>query len=789
MPARFNKIDFFKSEFNRLIVDDNIKEFILGGQDFKRRLKSSADYLLYMNNCLTLAYLYIYSCYQQLHEESEDEDGEFKDYIPNQDNNSLRLLNSLKKTYIQYPLTQELIQYVILDVQFDMQQGAEQSKLNRLFHNLCNFTHLTMSGETFNLVKYFNYIAKWRLAPTRFDELTNDQVIDLFLDLITNMTFLHGHLCRVDDDYAFVDSGYYNRVNAYGGLDGDELDESVLGDYSSVPFKDCIPTRHTIIKGDDCKTFGFFYLCNLEPKVNIDVLDLTYTNTIGFGNRFIRVSNKPQEHLPEGFEALDYRAPNYYYEITNIPWDESPKGDMRKKKQKNIIDQIHAINYKYIKNLALAVSDAVSRDADAPNTLYTAFSEKHPNLFINWDTDANELDSVIIMLMIEESPTSVLECLFTNNKQLFFDIVTNIDRRFDDKTLLFHKKSKAELEKQVKILIEERLLMGERNSFKVAPSREKQEKNMNKLRPKAQALLIISSLLRLVEEDRQNEYIYAGNIYANIDTINGLKNSSDTAVKIEFVRNILIDTFKHLICFYEGVYAYGDKKAGYDLESMNVCLPRSRIDATQKLLVDEFMAAARARADRFKESDRYTDGNVRAYIDDFIEVCNKCYKSSNSSERSYREKLYSAIGKYEIIDLDVFYNCIQSGLGDSATVEEDNVDRWIDFAIVVMEYFKTGSFRDTSIDHNLMDAVYPFAAAYSKRNENRDGQITVTFTISIDIDNNGEDDYRQEINVLTEFSYNLQEIFYCLPNVQRSNSRWWIDPLLISFTGFNSIFD
>ncbi len=787
MPVKFSKLDYFISEFNRLIVDDNIKEFILGSDDFKRRLKSSADYLSYMNNCITLAYLYAYGCYRQLAEYSEYPDDDFKDYIPEKDNNSTRLLNSLKKTYVQYPLTAELIQYVVLDVQFDMLPGSPQN-LNGIFGKVCNFSQMTADGDYFNLVKYFNYIAKWRLSPTRFDELDNDQLIELFLDLITNMEFLHGHLCQVEGDFVLVSPKFYNFAASHGALEGDVLDMQVFDQIDARPFVDFVPMRHTIIRGDNRKTFGLYYLCNIERKLNLEAVDLTYVHSIGFGNLFVRAGlSCNASSLPPNFEIFEYDAADYYYEITGALWNQA-EGGLAKKKEKNLIDQVHTINYKYIKNLALATSDAISRFDGSKKILERAFAKKHPSLFSGFDSNMGELDGIVIMLMIEESPTRVLEVLFSGNEQLFHSIVVNIDRRFDDKTLAFHKKTKRELAGEVDRLIKERLLIGEHNMFKVAGG-DSRKANIEKLRPMAQALLVVSSLSKLVEEERRNEYIYAGNIYSTIETLKGLKGNPDVTVKIDYVRNILIDTFKHLICFYEGVYAYGDKKSNYDLESMNTCLPRARIEAIQKILVDEFMNAAKQRAEAFKNDPKYTDGDVLVYIDDFTEICNRCYLSNSTGERTYREKLYSAVGKYEIIDFEVFSNCLSTWLGNNTVIDANSVNHWIDFALVIMEYFKTGSFSDTPVDHRLMDAIYPFAASYSKRNENRDGQITVTFSISIDIDNDGVDDYRREINVLTEFSYNLQEVFYCLPNVQRSNDRWWIDPLLISFTSFNSIFE
>ena len=106
-----------------------------------------------------------------------------------------------------------------------------------------------------------------------------------------------------------------------------------------------------------------------------------------------------------------------------------------------------------------------------------------------------------------------------------------------------------------------------------------------------------------------------------------------------------------------------------------------------------------------------------------------------------------------------------------------------------MEYFKTGSYNDTPYDHDLLNTIYPFTAAFNRRRENPDGYETVNFSLNIDIDNDNNLEFQTDINVLSEFSYKRNEVYYCLPNVIRSNYKWWIDPILINFRKFNDIFN
>ena len=119
-------------------------------------------------------------------------------------------------------------------------------------------------------------------------------------------------------------------------------------------------------------------------------------------------------------------------------------------------------------------------------------------------------------------------------------------------------------------------------------------------------------------------------------------------------------------------------------------------------------------------------------------------------------------------------------------VTERNADNWISFALDVLRYLRTGRMKGTA--DSPTHAIYPFTATYNRGNVNYDGYKTVTFVLNINFDGDGEEK-KEYINVLTEFTYNLSNVFYCLPNVLRSNRRWWIDPVLIDFKDFNEIFD
>jgi hypothetical protein len=44
-----------------------------------------------------------------------------------------------------------------------------------------------------------------------------------------------------------------------------------------------------------------------------------------------------------------------------------------------------------------------------------------------------------------------------------------------------------------------------------------------------------------------------------------------------------------------------------------------------------------------------------------------------------------------------------------------------------------------------------------------------------------------EVQILTEFKYKINHAYYALPNLNRLETEWWVEPLLISCFRFDGI--
>lgn len=743
------KVEYLNKFFEENIQDEYIRYFIFNKKNgnLSKLLNSTSSYIKYMENILNLSFIYIYSSFQRACIDSEEDD--FTDIFAMSDHNVSRVVNYLKDTFVKHACISDLVEFILTDIQFDMKRG-EDSNLKQVLPGFCEFKN------DFNLIKYFKLISEYNSKGTRI-VYDMDEVVDMFCELIDNMTFLRAYNLVKENDELFI----FKKKN-------------VAGLTSIKHFYDKISTCHTIIENENISR-SLYLLNTMEFDEFNDRLVLRYVSIDGLKYQTFYASDEKIDREDECW--IEYDPEEFFSEVTCYTFEQ--KDELRIPKTDYDIT-IHTINYKYIKNLALSISDVFNSNAEIENTIIEAFGKKYNDIFggKNGEITAADWDAIIVMLLIEAGPTTVLQILISKHRQVFYDICKNLAKRISNPLFKLDSKNKDRLDNEVKKIISNKMV-GQNSKIKFDNTNLK-----NRIFSKAATYLIISALTSYSKEENPEEetkkVITAGNVYDNIILLNELKREKTTSEKIEYTSIILGETFKYLICFYEGVFEYGIKKAEFDSESSNYCLTNSRICVYQKDLLDTFLTSAKNKADALSHYDTTNPEDSIKLMNLWINLC---------KNKKGDKGLYVALGKHEVMNLFDFNYVIKKYVGKADTIDKDNVDDWIDLTINLLEYFKTGSFDNTPINHNLFNAVYPFVSIYNSGNENYDGYHTGTFSITIDVNDDGKEDYHYDIRVLTEFKYNLSGEFYCLPNILRSNKRWWIDPLLIDYVTFNNIFN
>ena len=752
--------------FEDEITDENIRHFIFGkyGYDLKT-IKATNEFPKYFKNILTLTYFFAFACYQRDLNEGFGDMDNVKGHV------ALRVKRYLEDSLATNPITMSLIEFVLSDIQTDLALGGS-SELNATFSNLGTF------DNGFNFQPYLKSISKYEESPNRFRASKLEMTV-LLLRMVENLTFLKKYNLIEDapGKFRFASDTCLKKQKL-----GIELSKSERYDE--------LPVDHLFFK-DSTLPGIIFRLYSLETgessegAVAQNLLRLRYVSTIGNQTRIFTVPGETGDsHLSDADPIL------LYEEIVAFEWNKHK--ELRSAGMDALsICQIHTVNYKYLKPLALAISDVLSDHDEAKRKLHGLFSKKYSYIFeqkrqmiLSNETGSDQYDlldwdSIIIMLLIEASPTVVLEAITQINRDLFYLICQDLYKRvYDVENLTLFKGTKDQIKAAIDAIIEKKLaLMSKDSSFSKLSANQMRDK----LFPKAASMLLLTKLNDLQNDDIEENLVYTGDLDTYLSLLKRTKEELDSEKQIKYSCIILGETIKRLICFYEGLIAYGEKKAPYDKQARCKSLDKDEIKKVQNKLEKVFLNAAETAASDFPSEPSRDPASALAILDQFCTLCKKCASLDNNKMSQH---LVAAIGRFEIVDATRFGKFVQQLRTLNTPSLEQHAGKWLDVTLEMLEYFESGRTRKITMDDDLLNAVYPFTISFKKGKENLDGYKTVTFSLDIVMD---EKNKEEEINVLSEFIYEPNEAYYCLPNIIRSNYKWWIDPVLVSFRKFNHI--
>ena len=113
-----------QQEFEHLIPDKGIRDYITTGIDEDNLLSDVLDFVPLYQNIINLAFIYAFSCYLDLKNNSRSGQTVNLDEARKKGNaNSQRVLRTMQHIYSRYPLSSELMQFVLSDIYYDFIQG------------------------------------------------------------------------------------------------------------------------------------------------------------------------------------------------------------------------------------------------------------------------------------------------------------------------------------------------------------------------------------------------------------------------------------------------------------------------------------------------------------------------------------------------------------------------------------------------------------------------------------------------------------------------------------------
>ncbi len=744
------------SKIKKLIPDENVRDCVFCGdnKDEAEFLTARSVILKYFSNIFNLAFIFIYSRYTIW----KTVDGVIDETTPT---NFLRVFKELEKIYKGSPLTFDIIENLLVDIQLDIvTQGA-----------ICKELRLTNKIlKSNNFAKYAYKAKKSRKSSRVSEDVSIEERYDELVDLLSAFPFLR--------DLTFEKNKIENIV-LFTGTDSIELNniynismtlDSVYGDDIEA-FNKNLDSNYTII----CRGGMYYCLERIEYSQDADnsngYISLNYWLIGSFNESLeLKIVNDASRLLSTTVNeclviSYDTAFEDYSFRFLADNQEDDAEDEYR-------ISNFYSINYKYIKNLALAISDVMQENGRESITDF--YGRKHHfnkiSNGVNYRYNDREIyyswSEIISVLMIEEGTTNVLTFLLKTDKDIKDRLLHNLEFRLGKE--LFSKESiDLKISNAYKEFCQEQekeMSDGNAQLFKM---------ELNDKYAEMCARIIIVGISHAINGNDLTEYkpSFPLSIRSKIRVLDEIK-SADIGLntKIGMLKQIVLQTFKTLYCFYYGFFGYFNIKKDFDNESFYKSMSAKEINAYQKKAEDSFRDRVNG---KLKELDADEKGSYKELLLSFKDFCLKC---ETDGKENYSRMLKDALGKNKIMDtgdIDYLLRCFD-GVDDY-----DDLEEIIDNIKSIFSYLQTGRKRKKA---SSLGAIFPYVATCEYTDISRDGNEVYHFSV---ISRTGQE---LNIRVLSEFQYKLNEKYYFLPNKTSSDERLnlWIEPVLINYNSFEN---
>lgn len=724
-----------------------VAEIVFGGdaENSRKLFKSDKAVLKYMSRLIVLWFHYIYFSYRK---RLDTLSGEERERVLAAMDRS-RVLRGFEKLHIYRPVTYELIEDIMQDVQVAINTGGRQEVLGASeavieYGTLAYYARKAREGVRLNLPEEYN-----------LQRLANE-----FSRILNGCSALSGLKTVV------------RKVEAEFFLDGkrDERKEIEYVDFKKFPFE--LPAKDCLIRYDNEGSVDYYYLSGVEfimkdgkfvvaaPGRGIDgnALKGIKADYYSFdGTEMISVVIGRDETLKE--RNFGYRVffrqddPQGYFGalltqemLAAIGSSEGGEGGDY---------SVYAINYKYISNLARAVADVLESSNDMQETIRSGYKVKFPYLFgeergLSWDV-------IVAIIMVQDGAGKLLEKLFVKSNDVFEMLVSNLKTRLG---------SNFSCDTNDETRVAERLrwdrLLGEPETL------------LRDRRAQFRARKLIDSLNSAAygnEDGQADKLSFPLSIRSRLKWLQDLQDSMQPdEEKLKTVKGIVVETLATLIAFYESLFYYMEKKDRFESTS-RYCVMK------EKEVAEEQKKAQGAFDERFQSRREELCTEQAAEILEKLDALCLDYASGHERYALMRRKL----GKTQFIDNAFLREKLSACLSDHKGVSAHTIFKDVRAALIYLQSGQSGEEAETAaLDSRAkigLDAIFPYVMTYQYDKQTGDGYHVNNFSV---ISLGGTD---FNVMILSEFKYELNEKYYCLPNIQSSvrgaDMELWVEPIVI----------
>lgn len=299
--------------YRSVIKDKNIWLYIFGKDD--PDFDNAQSYYRYINNTINLAFVYVFSCIKEMYNIVEDIEEKKRLFNPN----SKRAIKNIDRIYNGFDVNYELINYIMLDVHFDLALGADS----------CLRQYIPGVTSEFNILDYSPRIFHWMSTSKYENNITISDLINQFKRLISSLPFVSSTILQ--------------------GEKCDTFFETQIGFEKKIIYTDC----KLFIQDCGRGYYQFYFLERIETKKNALFL---YYSTPDYADKYTIVyhDNYYKENITS--DSIEFILSDLDdIELIRNRITNADSNDLFNNNSimSDGISNIYTVNYKYLKNLSL----------------------------------------------------------------------------------------------------------------------------------------------------------------------------------------------------------------------------------------------------------------------------------------------------------------------------------------------------------------------------------------------------------------------------------------------------
>lgn len=747
-------------ELTSLIPDENLRHIIFNYNDVDNDtfLGDEKECLSYLQNMLTVTSAVILRAFLKWKKENlRTSEGELSSSM-------LRIYNILNRAYSPNKLTSEFIDNLMINLVID--HSLNQNEIISFSQTIGIWDMFKFPQTNNNFSKYIYMLKQSRISSRYqcsfgFENLC--ECIEMFTFLRTSTAKLDNIGTDVLPLYSItLNLSRRNSVNLGYSLFVAPYDYSYRAyylfdlDFNDISTEDDITEREQKIKLE--------YIC-LD---NSDSFNIFLSNSL---EEAFETTDSYDAYIVKKVTAIEDFIIDYDIPILN-----------EDNKNSHFFKDYFLINNRYIRELSLTVSDALTRKSKdhivSHLTKYKAiFDKMHIVSFYGKDDVlGRRWDEIVLFLMLEKGIYEFLKFLL-------------LHQEYRDFRVAFYNRFGRD---RVNAICEQDPFL--KNPEKEARLIQSKEGKLDYL---ANALITLATKLLSPDTINLTKNSFPISIDDAIEEMDEIYQSRkhNEEDKIFCLTNSTVVVLSFLTTFYSGVIKYAESKKS-TLLSYEIGLDgryigtEEYVTAQERWIADFKSSIASVKRDRKSRIDP-PKANLRSKneavkwlnnsFDDLISTGRRISKRGSAEA----EILSYVTGRSTLFDEKIMLR-YKSMIGKA--VAEGNLNAFYTSVKGLMNYLKTGTDNnDAGVPARIENAIYPIVGQYfSTVNSSRDGYKFSWFKV---------DTYKNEIKdsvnvkMITDEVFDFGQSYYCVPNINRvadmakegnkARESIWISPIII----------